>query len=330
LVDPAAPSIDSPLAFGRFRWRIAREILALRGDRELALPFAAVADNPPTPEKIGPNLVENPSFETPPQADGLPRGNYSLGYPTAKEKPLGAFRVTDEAAHTGRYSLKWDLSRVADAAAGRRDPCWLTVNIGFSGDAVKSLRGKRFKVGYWMRVGGGATVPGLQLRQNLKQGPGEGFSYRGGVEDPSVWNHFETEGRLSNDLQSMDIHTWCAIPEPTLAKKSFFYMDDVSLHVIEEPPLAITTPLDEYYAGEGIPWKASSISTGQIKVALLAGERRIAEQTRQAEAGALMGAFETRGLAAGVYTVQATQSEPRQSPHTVRRQVIVAPDPFGW
>ena len=127
--------------------------------------------------------------------------------------------MTDEAAHAGRYSLKWDLSQVADAAAGRRDPCWLTVNIGFSGDAVKSLRGKRFKVGYWMRVGGGTTVPGLQLRQNLKQGPGEGFSYRGGVEDPSVWNHFETEGRLSNDLQSMDIHTWCAIPEADVGQE---------------------------------------------------------------------------------------------------------------
>ncbi len=109
-----APPIDNPLAFGRYRWRIAREILALQGDRELALPFAAVADNPPTPDKLGPNLVENPSFEDPPQADGSPRGRYALGYPTAKEKPVGALRVTDEAAHSGRFSLKWDLSKVAD------------------------------------------------------------------------------------------------------------------------------------------------------------------------------------------------------------------------
>ena len=128
----------------------------------------------------------------------------------------------------------------------------------------------------------------------------------------------------------MDIHTWCTVPEAERASGCYFYMDDFSLEVIDDPPLTISTPLDEYYAGEGIPWKASSVSTGQIRVALLAGERRIADQTRQAEAGALMGSFETRGLAAGVYTVQATQSEPRQSPHTVRRQVIVAPDPFGW
>ena len=107
-----APTIDNPLAFGRYRWRIAREILALRGDRELALPFAAVADNPAEPDKIGPNLVENPSFEDPPQADGLPGGRYYIGYPQAKEKPVGALSVTDEAAHSGRYSLKWDLSKV--------------------------------------------------------------------------------------------------------------------------------------------------------------------------------------------------------------------------
>jgi hypothetical protein len=206
LIDPEARPIDNPLAFGRYRWRIAREILAMQGDRELALPFAAVPDNPPRLIKLGPNLVENPSFEDPPQADGLPGGSYHIGYPKAKEKPVGALRVTDEAAHSGRFSLKWDLSKVADAASVGRDPRWLTVNVGLSSDTVKSLRGKRVKVGYWLRLGGGTTVPGLGLRQNLKEGPGEGFYYRGGVEDPAVWNHFETEGRLSTDLESMDIH----------------------------------------------------------------------------------------------------------------------------
>ncbi len=51
----------------------------------------------------------------------------------------------------------------------------------------------------------------------------------------------------------MDIHTWCTIPEAELAKKCFFYMDDVSLEVIEEPPLAISTPLDEYYCRRDHP-----------------------------------------------------------------------------
>lgn len=182
-----------------------------------------------------------------------------------------------------------------------------------------------------MRVGGGTTVPGLQLRQNLKQGPGEGFSYRGGVDDPSVWNHFEIEGRLSQDLESMDIHTWCTIPDAELAKKSFFYMDDVSLEVIEEPPLAISTPLDEYYRGESIPWAVnSSSSRGTIKVALLVGERTAKERTVQAGSGAICGTFPGCQLEPGVYTLRATITAPQQTPQTARRQIIIAPDPFAW
>jgi hypothetical protein len=331
LLSPDAPRIDHPLVFGRYRWRMAREILTLRGGGEGALPFAAVADNPPRPIQLGPNLVENPSFEDPPQADGLPSGRYSLGYPNAKEKPVGALRVTDEAAHSGRSSLKWDLGKVADAASVGRDPRWLTVNVGLPSDTVKSLRGKRVQVGYWLRVGGGMTVPGLGLRQNLKAGPGEGFYYRGGVEDPAVWNRFETEGRLSNDLESMDIHTWCAIPEAELAKGCFFYIDDVSLEVIEEPPLSVTTPLAEYYIGETIPWSITATSaTGQIKVALLAGDRVMAEQTRDVGAGAMRGTFDSGTLQPGIYTVRATIGSPPVPLQTARRQIIVCPDPFAW
>jgi len=327
-----APAIENPATFARYRWRIAREILNLLEDQELAtsLSFTAVADNSAATEQIGPNLVENPSFESPAGEGRLPSGRYSIGYPQTKGDPAGALQVTDEVAHSGRYSLKWDLSKVADAESATRAPRWMTVNVSLPSDTVKRLRGKRFKAGYWFRLGSGTTTPGLQVRQYLTDGPGDGSYYRGGIQDPAVWNHFETEGRFGDDLQSMDIHTWCTVPEAERARGSFFYMDDFSLEVIDDPPLTISTPLDEYYVGESIPWTVSSVFTGQIKVALLAGERPIAEQTRQAEAGALKGAFETRGLAAGVYTVQATQSEPDQSPHTVRRQVIVTPDPFVW
>ncbi len=207
LLDPDAAPIDHPLAFNRYRWRVAREVLALQGDRALALPFAAVAENPIPPARTGPNLVQNPSFEEPAQADGSPSGLYHLGYPESKEQQVGALRVSDEAAHTGRYSLKWDLSKVAEAGPARGDPRWLVVNVGFPNDTVKALRGKRVKVGYWVRLGGGTTVPGLGLRQNLTGGPGEGFYYRGGIADPAVWNHFEAEGRLSESLEGMDIHT---------------------------------------------------------------------------------------------------------------------------
>jgi hypothetical protein len=183
-----------------------------------------------------------------------------------------------------------------------------------------------------VRIGGGATVPGLGVRQNLKDGPGEGFYYRGGIEDPTVWNHFETEGRFSNDLESMDIHTWCSIPEAGLARQCYFYMDDVSLEVIEEPALVISTPLDEFYAGESIAWTATAASTnGEIKIALFDGDRLVGEQTHPAASGLLRGAFESRGLKPGLYTLQARISAPpHQAPPTARQQVIVTSDPFAW
>jgi hypothetical protein len=199
-------------------------------------------------------------------------------------------------------------------------------------DAVKQLRGQRVRIGYWMRLGAGTTVPGLQLRQNLKDKPGAGFHYSGGVSDPSVWNHFETEGRLSPDLESMDIHTWCTIPEPELARSSYFYMDDVTLQVIQEPPLTIATPLDEYYIGEGIPWTVNAATpNGETAVLLLGDDSQVVQQALPAVAGTLRGAFETRGLNPGIYTLLAKPTAAAgQALQTVRRRVIVAPDPFGW
>ena len=324
-----APPIEDPVAFGRYRWRIAREILNLLDDHELAVPlsFTAVADNAPTPERIGVNLVENPSFESPAGEDGLPSGRYAIGYPQTKGSPAGALRVTDEVARSGRHSLKWDLSKVADAESDGRAPRWLTVNVSLPGDTVKRLRGKRFRAGYWFRIGGGTTTPGLGVRQNLTDGPGAGSYYRGGIQDPAVWNHFETEGRFSSDLVSMDIHTWCTVPEAERARKCYFFMDDFSLQVIDDPPLTISTPLDEYYVGEGIPWTVRNTSAGgEIKIVLLADDRPVAEQTRQVDSEPLHGTFTTKSLGPGVYTLQATSSTAQQN---IRRQVIVTPDPFG-
>src|SRR4030095_10977339 len=107
----------------------------------------------------------------------------------------------------------------------------------------------------WFRMAGGASVPGMTLRQS---GKGEflgGLSYSGGVEDPAVWNHFVTEGRLRDDFESLDIHISCPIPNDTeRAGKTLFYIDDVSLQVIEDSPLSVTATLDEYYIGETIRW----------------------------------------------------------------------------
>ena len=334
LLDPDARPIDNPLTFRRYRWRIAREILGLLGDREATLSFPAVAGNQASPDKAGPNAIGNPSFEDGPQADGFPGGGYHIADPYSKleEKPVGALRVTDDEAHTGRYGLKWDFSKAAGKGSLYEGNHYLIVNVQVPEEAARNLRGRRVKVGYWFRLGGGALVPGMSLREFGRGGYLGGIEYKGGVQDPAVWNHFEAEGRLRNDYEGLDIHISCRVPEDAeLARKSFFIIDDVSLEVIEEPPLAISTPLDEYYSGETIPWTVNSTSSsGQIKIALLAGERLVAEQTGQAGSSPLRGTFAGGNLTPGIYTLQATLSAPQQAPLAARRQVIVAPDPFDW
>jgi hypothetical protein len=127
----------------------------------------------------------------------------------------------------------------------------------------------------------------------------------------------------------MDIHTWCSIPEADLARNCYFYIDDFSLEVIEEPLLSITTPLDEYYVDETITWTVSVTSASdEFKITLLAGDRSIAEQTHKAPVGLLHGTFESRGLKCGIYTLQAGTSVPPQVRQTAhQRQIILSPYP---
>jgi hypothetical protein len=375
LLDPDAPPIDHPLAFGRYRWRIAREILTLLGDHEQALSFPAAVKNTAGPEKAGPNVVADPSFESlfencpfgrarrrcradsgacppetahrddspylfqtgseaGPQADGFPIPAYQIAdaYSIPEKKPVGALSVTDEVAHSGRYSLKWDFSKAAGKGSVYAGKRYLIVNVQVPQEAARQVRGKRVGVGYWFRLGGGAAVPGMTLREFGSREYLDGISYRGGVDDPAVWNHFEAEGRLPDNFENLDIHISCPVPdEPGLAEKSVFFLDDVSLQAIEEPPLVVATPLDEYYRGETIRWTvATAASAGQVRVQLLSLGRLIAGQTGPVATGPLHGTFETGRLRAGIYTVRATLGPPGQASTTAERQIILAPYPFDW
>jgi hypothetical protein len=150
LIEPDARSIDDPLTFGRYRWRLARQIMSLRGGGALALPFAAVTSNPAGQEKLGPNLIADPSFEAGPQADGFPTAGYYITDPYSKPeaKPVGALQVTDEIAHSGRYSLKWDFAKAEGKGSVYGRDRWLIVSVQVPPGAAKSLRGKwqRFEV----------------------------------------------------------------------------------------------------------------------------------------------------------------------------------------
>jgi hypothetical protein len=334
LIDPESPPVEHPMAFSRYRWRMAREILNLMGDRRLALDFPAVAGNAIAPEQIGPNIIDDPSFETGPQADGFPGPGYGIAdrYSKPEDKPVGALRVSDEAAHTGRFSLKWDFNKAAGKGFLYDRNRYLIVNVQVPQEAAKKLRGQRVKVGFWFRLGGGSLVPGMNLRQSGKGEHLGGIEYTGGVADPAVWNLFQAEGRLRTDFESLDIHITCRIPQDDarLLLESFFYIDDVFLQAIEEPPLSMATSLDEYYVGESIPWSVSTTkSSVRIKIGLLAGDRSISERNSQAEP-VLHGEFESSGLGAGVYSLQATASEPAQASQAVRRQILLTPNPFDW
>jgi hypothetical protein len=151
------------------------------------------------------------------------------------------------------------------------------------------------------------------------------------MTDPASWNHFETEGRLNPGVESMDIHTWCAIPEAELARKSFFYIDDLSLQVIEEPPLSISTALDEYYIGETVRWNLQAApGTGPVKVQFLMDHRVISEQVGMHESTLQHGDFETARLSPGLCTLRATCKAGAEAPPIAQRRFILAPDPFDW
>ena len=150
------------------------------------------------------------------------------------------------------------------------------------------------------------------------------------MDDPAVLNHFETQGRLRPDVENLDIHISCPVPDdPEVARKSIFYIDDVSLQAIEEPPLAVSTPLDEYYEGEIIPWTVNTTSiNGEIQIALFMGNRLVGEQTRSAASGPLHGTFESHRLKPGIYALQARTIASSQAPQAAQRQIILAPNPW--
>ena len=71
-------------------------------------------------------------------------------------------------------------------------------------------------------------------------------------------------------------------------------------------------------------------SSGEIKISLLAGEQVITQHSAQGDSGPLSGVF-CRPLARpGHLHAASNRYGSAASSVTAQRQVIVAPDPFGW
>jgi hypothetical protein len=235
------------------------------------------------------------------------------------------------------YDVGWNRGVAGGYMLNLNDP-HLTYNTALwtlrTAEAVRLLRGQRVGVGCWFRLGSGSLVPGMSLRQS---GKGEflgGIEYTGGIADPAVWNRFEVVGRLRTDIEGLDIHIHCRIPEadPELLRKSSFYLDGVFLQAIEEPPLRLETPLNEYYVGETVPWTVGAATThGAISLAFLRDGRPIEDRTIPAGSAPLGGGFETRGLKPGIHALQAEHGLGNgQTPRRVQRQITLALDPFAW
>lgn len=339
LLDSTATRIDQPVAFHRYRWQLAREILNLAGREKIAssIAFTPVARASAMKEALEDNIIANPSFEDGPKEDGLPGWPYPFDdpYVEAGKKPAGAILVTDEIAHDGRYSLKWDLSKSEGLGAKYGSSHWLIINVQVAKELIPDLRGRRVRIGMWVRTGGGTLAPGFQLRMFGKRdgehGYLDGFAYRGGLEDASVWNRFEAEGAILPETEAIDIHIPCKIPQdPAVRDVSVFYLDEIEIRPITPVPVRIKTPVDEVYVGEPAHWQASTAEKAdRLVVSLLRGDDVVDEAVTDDPDQEETGLFATEGLTPGVYRLRA-EARGDAGPQTAWRDIIVAPGPFAW
>jgi hypothetical protein len=129
----------------------------------------------------------------------------------------------------------------------------------------------------------------------------------------------------------MDIHTWIAVPEAELARTAFFFIDDISLQAIEEPPLSLNTPLDEYYVGESIAWSIQAGNAGgQVQVELQRDGLGIKQHSCAIQAGRGSGVFDSAALQPAIYRLTASFVGASLPSASAERQIILAPDPFDW
>ena len=213
---------------------------------------------------------------------------------------------------------------------------YLIINVQVAEGLAPRLRGRRVRVGMWLRLGGGTVVPGFTLRmfgmQDGEHGYLGGISHQGGIEDAAVWNRFEVEGVILPATDSIDIHISAVIPtDPKLRDEAVFYMDDVSVRPLTPVPVKIESPLDELYVGEPARWQVSTFEPAQrLTVSLLQGAVVVQETVIQDAGTQREGVFPTQELAPGMYRLRAVAVAADGAEQTAWRDIVLAPDPFAW
>lgn len=326
-----APQISVPSAFSGLRWGLAREILSLRGDDSFKLPDGEVRHLFPQTVSRGPNLMLNPSFEEPAQANGLPGKPFTVNdqFMGKIENSSGPMLVSTEMPHDGKYSLKLDFSKAkVNEDFGKLS--YLCVNVPISREVLEQLRGKRVKAGMWFKLSNGSRViPRLWVRTFMEDKKYLYFRTPPEISDLVTWNIQETEARIPRDVKSMDLHIFAVVPtDPLVRAKSVAYIDDIFLQVFQDPPLSIAPDLEEYFTGGDIRWTVHLETPAEaLSVRLCKGGKVLQETSFRDVKLEAKGLFSSETLQPGVYTLECTSSTAGMSKASA--EVVISTSPFS-
>jgi hypothetical protein len=307
--------IAYPEMFDRLRWRVAEQILSLKGHGDR--PEAFVSESRAI--EWGENLFTNPGWES-----GRAEPCF-LNYPPA-------LTISQDVVHGGKYSLRWSGADATDAPSyeGKR---LLVVNVNVPAAAARQLAGKLVKVGLWVRVDGGRlALAGARLRcfktENGQSVYAGGIEANSGIEDFSVWNKLEGIGTLPPDSERLDLHLSCSLPDdPALRDVVRFYIDDLFLQAHTPAPLSLELTQDEWFVGEVIRGSVTHHAGAAALSVSLLHDRHTVRHFDLSAAPSSFAVLPTDGLAPGIYTLVVSGELNSQSVEA-RGKIRLAASPF--
>jgi Glycoside hydrolase 123 N-terminal domain/Beta-agarase/YXIM esterase-like, galactose-binding domain-like len=329
-----APAIDNPLQFQRLRWRIAREILRLKGYSVSNESFA-MKQKKNGVVKLSDNILPNGSFENGAKPNGFPKAPFTVNDQFAKNSvpPIDAISLSKEKSYSGKYSMKLDFSKSDGkgyfAAKGKR---YLIVNIVVPKDIVAKIRNRKVKIQAKILTTdpSGTVLPGMQLRQYLKSGMDSLLS-KDKYQDTVVWNTFSIEKEIDKDARKVDIHIFTEVPqEKKIREKTKIYFDDFSIQLYPESKVKIFSKLDDYYIGELLDWKIEeNIDSTKLVVSLRKNTKILVHKTLKGISKKASGTFSTTKLKPGVYSLRVDVYRGIKSIIHTEKEIIISRTPIN-